>query len=109
VLSREQRLWICSGHDSEPIEFAEHPWDAQQAAEHAAWHHGSRKHHALHGDRRHGSKSGRFDRGSGIDWKYEPWNGDTERGDGNPNTRNCNPQSRDSDSEPEHGNAQHNT
>jgi hypothetical protein len=110
MLSREQRLWVRTGHDSEPIKFAEHSWHAQQAAEHVARHHGSREHHALHGCGRHGSKSGSFDRNSGIDWEfYEPWNGDTKRGDCYPNARNCNPQSRASDSEPEHSNAEHNT
>jgi hypothetical protein len=109
VLSREQRIWICTGHDSEPIEFAEHSWHAQQAAEHLARHYGSREHHALHGGGRHGSEPGRFDRDSGSDWKYyEPWNGDTERWYRHPYARNCNPQSRDSDSESEHSNTEHN-
>jgi hypothetical protein len=108
VFSREQRIWICTRHDAESIEFAEYSWHAQQAPEHVARHHGSRKYYTLHGGRWHRSKPGRrVDGNTGIDRKhYESWNGDTKRWDRHPSARNCNPQSRDSNSESQHGNAE---
>ena len=114
MLRCQQWFRICSGHEPQPVEFAERARYAEQAAEHYAGYHGSGQQHALHGCGWHRSDPKLIVVKPGINWRSlvggnldEPGNGDSERRPIHAYAGYRNPQCRNRNSESEYGHSRH--
>jgi hypothetical protein len=114
MLRSEQWFRIRSGHESQPVEFAERARYAEQAAEHNAGYHGSGQQHALHGCGWHRSEPELIVRKPGINRRShvgrnldEPGNGHSERGHIHAYAGYRNPKSRNRNSESEYCHSRH--